>query len=167
MTDQPYICPECSRAFAWGRDDDSPIAVAACDETCAENAFWKLTGHMEAEHPQVGHLCPRRSDGAPASFAKRRDWWLKRQDEQRSCSYCGSMHPDDLFAAINAGAELVPTDKDYKLYVRNGDARQEEFYFQHFTAEQQLRFIDLYNKKRLKLAFPGHFYRLPFFAQAA
>lgn len=35
-----------------------------------------------------------------------------------TCSYCGSLNPDILFAAIEAGtAELGATDKNYKLYV--------------------------------------------------
>lgn len=37
--------------------------------------------------------------------------------DYRQCSYCGSMHPEDLFAAISDGAELGPTDKNYKVYV--------------------------------------------------
>lgn len=42
--------------------------------------------------------------------------WENR-DKGRACSYCGSMHPDDFFAAIAAGHEIVPTDKSYKVYV--------------------------------------------------
>lgn len=39
----------------------------------------------------------------------------------RSCSYCGSMHPEDLVAALNAGARLGGSDWKYgwphKFYV--------------------------------------------------
>jgi len=39
----------------------------------------------------------------------------------RSCSYCGSIHPEDLFTALNAGAELNGSDWKYgwphKFYV--------------------------------------------------
>lgn len=38
-----------------------------------------------------------------------------------------------------------------------------KFYFQHLSVDQRKRFVDLYNDKTLKLAFPGHFYVRPFF----
>ncbi|MES2671608.1 MAG: hypothetical protein V4673_14490 [Pseudomonadota bacterium] len=142
----------------------------------------------------------------------------------RTCSYCGSMHPDDVFAAIEAGSQLTPTDKSYKVYVDHanpkagqasvrssanfaqtaagwikvtpenintlplddyqrkhaaesdkagheywvlpGIEREREtgkFYFQHFSAEEQQRFIDLLNAKKITLAAPGFFYARPFF----
>lgn len=34
-----------------------------------------------------------------------------------TCSYCGSISPETLFSAIGAGAEITPTDKNYKIYV--------------------------------------------------
>ena len=41
----------------------------------------------------------------------------------RGCSWCGSMHPLDLAAAIKAGATLEPADRKYgwphKFYVHN------------------------------------------------
>ena len=135
---------------------------------------------------------------------------------QRACSYCGSMHPDDFFAAAEAGAQLGPTDKNYKVYVdvaeprvgqpgvfasanydagagwvavtaenvatlpqeptrpRIGDwvrvspfsaTRREKFYFQHLSDEQQQRFIDLLNARKLNIGIPGHFYQPPFFVR--
>lgn len=91
--------------------------------------------------------------------------------------------------------QLVPTDKSYKVYVENsgGEAfkrtfrdcprgatctgpndcthwvtREQpaaKFYFQHLSTAQRHRFIELMNEGRLKLAYPGHFYVLPFFAK--
>lgn len=43
------------------------------------------------------------------------DW--RTRDGYRACNYCGSMHPDDLFVAIEAGAMITGTDKNYKIYV--------------------------------------------------
>lgn len=130
-----------------------------------------------------------------------------------TCSYCGSISPADLFAAIDAGCELGPTDKDYKVYVDLIEPNPEEltvkgtsnakecpgpswvradaaalekagfsskhttwmlyeprgprkfgkFYFQHFTLDDRRRFIQLLNAKAIKIGYPGHFYRLPFF----
>lgn len=48
--------------------------------------------------------------------------------------------------------------------VRQGPIRHAKFYFQHLTKEEQHRFIDLLNTKKVKIGAPGHFYRLPFFA---
>lgn len=91
--------------------------------------------------------------------------------------------------------QLEPTDKSYKVYVQNsgGEAfkrsyrdcpkgatctgpkdcthwvtREQpssKFYFQHLSTAQRHRFVELMNAQRLKLAFPGHFYVLPFFAK--
>lgn len=148
------------------------------------------------------------------------DSWRER-DGHKSCSYCGSITPDEVFAAIETGNQVTPTDKSYKIYVdvvdpnegkprivgsanfnpggegwvlltaenrdtlplddwarehwKNGEhwVRIEprgktvhaKFYFQHFSADEQQRFIDLLNAKKLNLAYPGHFYVSPFFAR--
>jgi len=95
---------------------------------------------------------------------------------------------------LEAGTvEVIPTDKSYKLYLRNDggeefkqsyrdcppdsectgpddcthwvtrDNPQAKFYFQHLSSEQQTRFIELLNEKKMKIGMPGYFYRLPFF----
>lgn len=120
-------------------------------------------------------------------------------DEWRAdgtCSYCGSMNPEALMARIEAGdIELRPTDKSYKVYVRNvggapfqqtyrdcpADARctgpddcthwvtrevsETKFYFYHLGDTQRDRFIELFNQRKIRLGFPGHFYVLPYFCQ--
>lgn len=119
------------------------------------------------------------------------DW---REDD--TCSYCGSLNPEVLMARLEAGdVELGPTDKSYKVYVRNDggstfkqtfrdcprdaicsgpqdcthwvtrDRDETKFYFYHLSPEQQARFIELYNEHKIKLGIPGHFYVLPFFCQ--
>lgn len=90
--------------------------------------------------------------------------------EDRTCSYCGSLHPDLLFEQIGKGAVITPTDKSYKIYVDLVDHQVRgagKFYFQHLSGEQKQRFIDAINAKSLNLAFPGHFYVLPYFAARA
>lgn len=54
--------------------------------------------------------CPRQIDEMMAPVPS--EW-----REDGTCSYCGSMSPDQFFAAIEAGYELGPTDKNYKIYV--------------------------------------------------
>lgn len=44
----------------------------------------------------------------------------------RSCSFCGSLHPDQFMELVRDGWEVGPTDKSYKAYLR-----------QPFTAEEE------------------------------
>jgi hypothetical protein len=164
MSDGPQECPECGRKFAWGRDADSASVEAQGEQwlSCAENAHWKLTFHMQTEHPDASFRCPRRSEGV-SGRRKGNDWWDKR-DGHKACSYCGSMLPDELFAAIEAGAEIGPTDKSYKVYVDLPRANA-KFYFQHLSPSEQERFIALVNEKKIKFGYPGHLYTMPFFCR--
>lgn len=45
------------------------------------------------------------------------------------------------------------------------EVSETKFYFQHLSEAQQQRFIELLNEKKLKLDYPGHFYRTPYFIQ--
>jgi hypothetical protein len=121
MRDNPHSCPECSRVFKWGHDADSSIVESQGESwlSCRENAHWKLSFHMQAEHPDAGFVCPRRAESFLATHGQRkqeRDWWGSRNGH-KVCSYCGSMQPDEFFEAVEAGAEIGPTDKSYKVYV--------------------------------------------------
>lgn len=119
-----HTCPVCRKSFQWGLDDDSKIVEREGERwlSCRENAHWKLTFHVKQEHPDHGFYCPRRVEGAVFG-AEIKDYWGVR-DGRRACSYCGSMHPDDLFEAIDLGCQVTGTDKNYKIYVevRNPDA---------------------------------------------
>lgn len=142
------------------------------------------------------HTCPRRIENFNREEGQ--DTWRTgtslagHTDDARlrSCSYCGSVHPDDFMAKVREGWFVVPTDKNYKAYVGEpiepqeiGDpevnalkkARGEapmtidhrdvgKFYYQHLSAEQRHEFIELYNAKTMKLGEPGRFYVRPFFA---
>lgn len=108
--------------------------------------------------------CPRREEqgmhleGPFKHSGPNLDTW--RQD--RSCSYCGSMHPDDFIQYVKDGKKVGSTDKDYKAYV-DEDPRI-KFYFQHLSAAQRTEFIELYNAKKFNMGeFP--FYVLPFFCK--
>lgn len=91
--------------------------------------------------------------------------------ENNTCSYCGSLNPDAFMVRLEAGdITLDPTDKDYKVYVANAggpDLRGAiKFYFQHLSADQRARFIELHNERKLNMGPPGHFYVAPFFCKA-
>lgn len=78
-----------------------------------------------------------------------------------TCSYCGSLSPAKFFEAIEAGAEIGPTDKNYKVYVK-GDSHA-KFYFQHLSEDDKRHFIDLMNANKVLIGYPHHFYVRPFF----
>lgn len=85
-----------------------------------------------------------------------------------TCSYCGSMRPERFFECVAAGAEITPTDKDYKAYVAlpsPQSGREGKFYFYHLDDAGMRRFVELLNAGGMKLAFPGHFYVPPFFVR--
>lgn len=108
--------------------------------------------------------CPRRLETqGPWAHNNDKDTWGVR-DGKRTCSYCGSKHPDDVLTRLAAGEKAVPTDKNYKLYL--GEAG-DKVYFQHFSENHMAEFIRLSNKPLeeggMNIGMPGHFYRLPFF----
>lgn len=166
--------------------------------------------------------CPRQTNEATMTVQREH---VSHWRPDGTCSYCGSIDAATLFAAIEAGAQLEPTDKNYKVYVTianpkagqrrvissaSGPSHDEfiargylptdslsdedeavmladgygkgtpfrpalvkfgvhepttraKFYFQHLTDEERRTFVGLMNAKRINLAYPGHFYRLPFF----
>lgn len=114
----PCRCASCERVFQWGADADSALVK---NKSCRENAYWKLSHHVRAEHPETLMVCPRRGEAPylmPGDDGK--DFWRGAGD---GCSYCGSISPEEFFAAVEAGAEIGPTDKSYKAYVDLHDPR--------------------------------------------
>ncbi|MGO7089472.1 hypothetical protein AB9E14_23640 [Rhizobium leguminosarum] len=139
-------------------------------------------------------LCPRRAEGVPAFAAHTKDTW--REDGTCSyCGSLNEK--TFMCRLEAGDVELGPTDKSYKVYVENKggegfkqtyrncprdanctgpddcthwvtrDISQTKFYFQHLSDEEQTRFIELLNAKKINVGAPGYFYRLPFFASRA
>lgn len=106
--------------------------------------------------------CPRRD---PAMDAVSNYPTIDSWREDGTCSYCGSMNPDKFMELVEQGAEVIPTDKNYKAYIRHGGHGQAKFYFQHLSKEQMAKFVDLYNAGTVKV-FGGFFYDAPFFMAA-
>lgn len=60
--------------------------------------------------------CPRRLESPMPQGGIYEDHYR----EDGTCSYCGSMNPDTFMQRLLAGdIEVGPTDKSYKVYVRN------------------------------------------------
>jgi len=105
-------------------------------------------------------LCRRRAENPiEPKYRDNLDWWR----EDNTCSYCGSLNPDEVIRLIEIGSCVTPTDKSYKIYL--GD--NHKAYFQHFSQSHADRFIGLYNAKKMRIAEPGYFYVRPFFAAPA
>lgn len=112
----------------------------------------------ELDHKEDMYPCPRASAV--------RGHKEPHQREDGSCSYCGSLSVERFFKAIEESKELGPTDKDYKVYVNEAKTAQNptgKFYFYHLNEEEMKRFVELFNAKKLKIGYPGHFYAMPFF----
>ena len=86
--------------------------------------------------------CPRRDEGWQGESSERLpDTWDIGPDRNRTCSYCGSIHPDDLDVIIqkartDARYGIEGTTKGYKVYIRQPGVRNAgegaiKFYRQH------------------------------------
>lgn len=92
------------------------------------------------------------------------DHWKDMPDGTRTCSFCGSAHPDDAMSILEGFAErgegrFDTTSKGYKFYVSkagtsNASGGAIKFYTWHMAGldeATQKRMCDLYDKARLKL----------------
>ena len=100
--------------------------------------------------------CPRRAETGYQITEPTEDVWTN----DRTCSYCGSLRPALFFDAVRDNDAITPTDKDYKVYVGKGNGK---FYFQHLNRDEQIKFVDLLNRKKINMVNP--FYVLPFFVR--
>ena len=114
-------------------------------------------------------LCPRKLENTFSSkyHADSEDCWraeniFKNEGLDKHCSYCGSLHPQVFLNLVEKGAELIPTDKNYKAYIKFKDI-QTKFYFQHLSKEDINRYIDLAEKRKINFSYPGFYYKKPYF----
>lgn len=88
-----------------------------------------------------------------------------------TCSWCGSLHPKLFMERLHEQTiKLIPTDKNYKVYVENHGGEpfvgvRPKFYFQHLDDRQKNDFVDLLNAQKVLLGYPGRFYVPPFFCK--
>lgn len=84
--------------------------------------------------------------------------------EDGTCSYCGSMRPTEFLSLLRKGVWLRPTDKNYKVYLHEGEGHAHKFYFQHLEQDEAAmsEFFDLWNEDRINFDWPGQFTSLPY-----
>lgn len=107
-------CPVCDQEFT----------RFTAGEKFHNNAFLAMSDHVANSHPEALVECPRKTNEAtlPVQFKAPVFW-----EKDGTCSYCGSLSPEKFFEALDKNCELVPTDKNYKVYVEipNPQAGQE------------------------------------------
>lgn len=150
---------------------------------------------------EPNHACPRRmNEIGPWQHQPDLDTWTTGrgvvgiQDEQPSCSFCGSLHPGTFMQWLRDGGPIGATSKNYKAYIdcpypneRYGETTDEiitvdgggsyrsisvygrtaKFYFQHLDADQQREFVDLYNAGHTEFSGGQGFEIYPYFMRPA
>lgn len=58
--------------------------------------------------------CPRQTHEAVMEVQKRH---VSHWEDDGTCSYCGSIKPEDFLKAVEDGLKITPTDKSYKAYI--------------------------------------------------
>lgn len=126
-------CPHCDFV---AHGSDNPTGQS-------DSAYWINIRHINEAHPKETFLCGRRSGGLGERLMEGfRDHWSREPNGDRTCSYCGSLHEEDLFdilehyVAGDPGYHFSTTDKRYKVYahrpgVQNAMQGGIKFYMPH------------------------------------
>lgn len=130
MSKPTFDCPRRSEQALWGRTNAE----------VADYIEFSLGPEAHPVHDDDGNV-----------IAPQNHW---RAD--RTCSYCGGMSPEKLFEALDAGAELGPTDKSYKAYV--GGPAGGKLYTLHLNRENAARLRKLILDGKVNIGYPGYFY---------
>jgi len=109
------------------------------------------------------YVCPRRvAEGRDNPvFRQTEDHWRDEGGNLRTCSYDGSLHPDDFLRLVREHTEVGPTDKSYKFYVHAADEHVRgagKFYTHHLSKEQGDEFITLWEEGKVLWGYPGRPY---------
>ena len=116
-----------------------------CPRRMVEYGPFERTEHLDTWLPGTSFAnAPAEADGVPL----------------RSCSFCGSIHPEDFLALAEKGYAVGPTDKNYKVYLGSPHTGQDigKFYTVHLSPEQGDRFRALYESGAMRIGMPGYFY---------
>lgn len=110
LTKDPiHQCPPDSELHKCPRRMEGPFRFSEFDTWQRDR--WKNT--KEEADKAIEEFKARNSPGSSMSDPQ----WHGDSPQPRTCSFCGSIHPDDLLQLLLEGWELEPTDKGYKYYV--------------------------------------------------
>ena len=156
-------CDKCDdRAWMFGtaiNEDRTKRNIALCrvhaDERHEEMAA-RGRARTEAAGGPIKQHCPRSGEMFQHPDGGESEWRYIRDDDVLTCSYCGSIHPDEFMAQVRSGSPIGATDKSYKAYVEEMSSREPvrmdhapKFYYQHLSSEQQDEFVRLWNERVL------------------
>ena len=145
MSEKYLHCKKCLCSRTGDRIGD-PCGTIGCDGMIEEApAFNTLVDTLPESF-----YCPRREESPlGARLSPGPDHWQKfKSNGNRVCSFCGSLHWDDMLALVHEAATaapdasyrsvvcIEPSDKKYKVYVhqpgvRNAHEGGIKFYMQH------------------------------------
>lgn len=111
---------------------------------------------QQVEEAMLPHMCPRRGELPPSAQFPTQDVW-RLVGPDRVCSFCGSIHSEDLRALLpsvvdGAQIHLDVSDRRHKVYIRRPGIRNAgegaiKFYLVHGPPNTDKGFWDLLNDK--------------------
>lgn len=128
MWDDPCdLCPEragvyySNGKFCRAHSDELHQWSVALDRLATAEAG----GPFEQKTP-----CPRRAEGPPGAYPGT-DLWeyghgLITDERLLTCSFCGSVQPEEFLAKVKEGWIVGPTDKSYKAYLSRPLTEEEQ-----------------------------------------
>ncbi len=125
-------------------------------------------GPLPARQFVLDQTCPRRmNETGPWERTVNIDGWYTLPNGDRVCSFCGSLHPEDLEKVLDAriagdgNVHIEPCDKRYKIYIhregiRNAAEGAINFYMQHLTGMEEQRAAMILTKigDAIRLSYP-------------
>ncbi len=110
---------------------------------------------QQVEEAMLPHMCPRRGELPPHAQMPTQDVW-RLVGPDRVCSFCGSIHPEDLRALLpnvdGMQTHLEVADRRHKVYIRRPGIRNAgegaiKFYLVHGPPNSDKAFWDLLNAR--------------------
>lgn len=103
------------------RSSEIDRQIAALEQERNQIAY-ALNNTQQANDPADIQTCPSRmNEMGPWKHEVNLDRW-KKVGEDRCCSFCGSIHPEDVESLLGSGGAIVEgTTKSYKVYIRRPD----------------------------------------------
>lgn len=81
---------------------------------------WKAT--KEESDAYIADFMARNPGGSTGDH----QWHGPPEQQPRTCSFCGGIHPDDAIELLRLGWEVDRTDKRYKAYLNPGGSRMRD-----------------------------------------
>lgn len=157
--------PEVTELQDWWRSNDrlERFGYSSSSKGGEDGYRFNVNTYLSREKGTEFHTCPRGAEnfGPLADRAKESTW--DKVGEERVCSYCGSLHPDDFEKIVDLciesngeKAEVEWTSKGYKIYARRKDTVNAgqggiKFYTQHIGVMEEPHKTEYINRVEPKI----------------